>query len=361
MHLLARMSSPFLIYDAGDAFAAPLVRYLHRHPKRIVFPDGHDPRILRVAAELVRLECVAPILLGRRAEIHALARTLGVPMDFIGVIEPEQSADFTLFCERYRKISRYRKVKVTDPGEVMAKPLYYAAMMLQYGYADGLVGGNVSLPAAFYRALFHMLKKLPGADAIGSCLPLTLSQRADLGAQGTLFLADCAIIPAPTVSQLAMLAVETARAAALLLDETPRVAMLSYSTRGSVQDAATQRVLAATGMAREMARREFLKMEIDGEMELDAALDPAAAARKAPHSPLGGRANVLIFPGLTAAGTAHKLLEITAGAEPAGHLILGLARPAAQVSRAATERVIFRAALATAMRSVAYREVIERE
>ena len=355
------MSSPPTIFDSSDPFAAPLVQYLRRHPKRIVFPDGNDPRVLRVAAELARLECVAPILLGPRAEIQALARKLQVKLDFIGILEPEQSGDFTLFCERYRKISRYRKVKVTDPGEVMAKPAYYGAMMLQYGYADGLVGGNLSLPAAFYRALFHMLKKLPGLDSAGSCLPLVLPHRPDLGTRGVLFLADCAIIPAPTVPQLALLAVETARAMAMLLDEMPRVAMISYSTRGSVQDAATQRVMAATGLARDMARREFLKMDIDGELEMDAALDPAAAARKAPNSILGGRANVLIFPGLAAASSAARLLEIAAGAEPCGHLILGLARPAAGVSRVATEKTIFRAALATAMRSVAYREVIEKE
>jgi len=355
------MSSSPSISDAGDAFAAPLVRHLRRHPKRIVFPDGHDPRVLRVAAELVRLECVAPILLGRRAEIQELARKLEIKLDFIGVLEPEQSADFTLFCERYRKISRYRKVKVADPGEVMAKPLYYAAMMLQYGYADGLVAGNVTLPAAFYRAILHMLKRLPGADAVGSCQPLTLPQRPGLGIRGTLFLADCSIIPAPTVSQLAMLAVETGRAAFLLTGERPRVALLSYSTRGSVQDAATQRVAAATGMARDLAKREMLEMELDGELELDAALDPAAAQLKAPGSAVAGRANVLIFPGLTAASAAARLLEIAAAAESSGHLLLGLARPVARVPRTVTEKTLLHAALATAVRSEAYRSVIESE
>jgi phosphate acetyltransferase len=355
------MSSPSPIPENADAFAAPLVRHLRRHPKRIVFSDGHDPRVLRVAAELVRMECVAPILLGRRAEIQELARSLKIQLDFIGVLEPEHSADFTLFCERYRKISRYRRVKVADPGEVMAKPVYYAAMMLQYGYADGLVGGNVTLPAAFYRAIFHMLKRLPGADAVGSCQPLTLAHRPDLGTGGTLFLADCAIIPKPTVSQLAMLAVETGRAAMLLTGERPRVAMISYSTRGSVQDAASQRVAAATGMARDLARRERLEMEIDGEFEIDTALDSAAAALKAPGSAVAGRANVLIFPGLTGANAAARLLEIAAGAESSGHLFLGLARPVARVHRTVTEKSLLHAALATAVRSSAYRSVIENE
>lgn len=355
------MCSPFPIFDPGDAFAAPLVAHLRRHPKRIVFPDGHDARVLRVAAELVRLECVAPILLGQRSEIHALAGLLRVPLDFIGVIEPEHSADFTLFCERYRKISRYRKVKVSDPGEVMAKPAYYAAMMLQYGYADGLVGGNATLAAAFHRALFHMLRKLPGMDSLGSCTPLTLPHRPELGSGGTLFLADGTIIPSPTVDQLALLAVETARAAQLLTGEVPRVALISHSTRGSLQDAESRRMAAAAALARELAAREHLRMEVDGEMELDAALDPAVARMKVPGSPVAGRASVLIFPGMTSASAASKLLEITAGAVSAGHLLLGLARPAARVTPAAAERTIFRAALATAVRSTAYRAIIERE
>lgn len=355
------MSSVLPIYDASDAFLAPLVAYLQRHPKRIVFPDGNDPRVLRVAAELVRLEAVAPILLGNRAQIHATAGDCGIKLEFIGVIEPEHSADFSLFCERYRKMERYRRKKVVAPEEVMSKPAYFGAMMLQYGYADGLVGGNLSMPAAFFRALFHMLKRMPGLDSAGSCLPVRLPLRPDIGSHGTLFLADCAVIPTPTVSQLAMLAVETARVAGALLNETPRVAMISFSTRGSAMNASTQRVVAATSLARERARQQLVSMEIDGELEIDAAINPDAAFRKAPNSILAGRANVLIFPSLDASHSAYKLLEIAAGGQTGGQLILGLARPAAQVSRVSPENTIFRAAVATAMRAVAYREVIERE
>ena len=355
------MSSTVPIFDASDAFLAPLVQYLRLHPKRIVFPDGNDLRVIRVAAELVRLEAVAPILLGNRAEIQAMAREAGIKMDFIGIIEPATSTDFTLFCERFRKVERYRRVKVSEPAEVMAKPGYYGTMMLQYGYADGLVGGNLTLPSAYYRALFYMLRRMPGVDAAGSCVPLSVPHRPDLGTRGTLFLADCAVIPAPTVTQLAMLAVETARVAGALLNETPRVAMISYSTRGSMQNASTQRIIAATGLARERARKELVTMEIDGEMAVDAAIDPASAARKAPNSILGGRANVLIFPDLNSAHASYKMLEHGAGAEPGGQLILGLARPAAKVSRSASERTLFRAAIATAMRSVAYRSIIENE
>jgi phosphate acetyltransferase len=347
--------------DSADALLAPLLQYLRSHPKRIVFPDGEDERVLRAASQLAAHEAVAPILLGRRSTIHALAKKLHLPMDFVGVIEPAESDDFLLFCERYRKIARYRKIKVDDPSAVMRLPVYYASMMVQYGYADGLVGGNQSLPSAFYRGLFHMIRKLPGLDAAGSCLPMTIPSRPDLGSGGTLFLSDCAVLPSPTVSQLAMLAIETARVAAALLREKPRVALISSNTRGTANNAISQRIAAAIGLAREQARREHLSIEIDGELEMDAAIHPPSARLKAPNSPLHGRASVLIFPDQTSAHATYKILEHVSAGEPGGHHILGLARPAAGVSRTATTRTLLRAAVVTALRAVSYRDLISSE
>jgi len=209
--------------------------------------------------------------------------------------------------------------------------------------------------------LFHLIRPLPGRDSASSCLPAHLPHRPDLGVNGTLFLADCAVIPTPTMSQLAMIAVESARAAALLSREIPRVAMISFSTRGSARNASTTKVLAAMELARSQAKQLLVEMEIDGEMQLDAAIDPETMQRKAPNSPLGGRANVLVFPDLNSAHVAFKMLEYTAGAETYGQLVLGLARPAAQVSRVARERTIFGAALCTAMRAMAYRDLVEAE
>lgn len=338
-----------------------MVEVLRRHPKRIVFPSGLDVRVLRVAAELVKTEAVAPLLLGNRKEIRALAAQEGIPMDFIGITDPAESDAFDFFCERYRRIEKVRRRRVLDAAEVMVKPAYFAAMMVQYGYADGIVGGNEGFPAAFFRALFHLIRPLPGRDSASSCLPAHLPHRPDLGVKGTLFLSDCAVIPTPTMSQMAMMAVETARAAALLLQEKPRVAMISFSTRGSARNASTTKVLAAMELARSQAKQLRVDLEIDGEMQLDAAIDPETMHRKAPGSPLGGRANALIFPDLNAAHVAFKMLEYTAGAETYGQLVLGLARPAAQVSRVAKERTIFGAALCTAMRAMAYRDLVNAE
>lgn len=349
------------LFDPANSFLAPMVEVLRRHPKRIVFPSGLDPRVLRVAAELVRLEAVAPVLLGHRPAIRAMAADLGISLEFIGIIDPVESDDFDFFCERYRRIEKARHRRASEPREVMVKPAYFAAMMVQYGYADGVVGGNEGFPAAYFRALFHLIRPMPGREGASSCLPAYLPHRPDLGVNGTLFLADCAVVPTPTVDQLAMSAVETARAAALLCKETPRVAMISFSTRGSARNASTTKVLAAMALARGQAKRLLVDMEIDGEMQLDAAIDPDTMQRKAPGSPLGGKANVLIFPDLNAAHVAFKMLEYTAGAETYGQLVLGLARPAAQVSRVAKERTILGAALCTGMRAMAYRDLVNAE
>jgi phosphate acetyltransferase len=354
-------SSPRPLFDPANTFLAPMVEILRRHPKRIVFPSGLDPRVLRVAAELVRLEAVAPVLLGDRRAIRAMAAELGISLEFIGVIDPADSDDFDFFCERYRRVQKARLRGVADAREVMVKPAYFAAMMVQYGYADGIVGGNEGFPAAFFRALFHLIRPLPGRDSASSCLPAYLPGRPDIGVNGTIFLADCAVIPTPTMGQLAMTAVESARAAALLLGVKPRVAMISFSTRGSARNTSTTKVLAAMELARAQAKQWLVDMEIDGELQLDAAIDPDTMQRKAPGSPLGGKANVLIFPDLNASHVAFKMLEYAAGAETYGQNVLGLARPAAQVSRVAKDRSILGAALCTAMRAMAYRDLVNAE
>lgn len=347
--------------DPANAFLNPLVEVLRRHPKRIVFPSGEDPRVLIVAAELVRLEAVAPILLGNRTAIRKMAADLGIDLEFIRVIDPIDSDDFGFFTERYRRVEKVRRHRVEDAAEVMVKPAYFAAMMVQYGYADGIVGGNEGFPAAFFRSLFHLIRPLPGRDSASSCLPAYLPARQDLGAKGTLFLTDCAVIPSPTVAQLAMTAVETARVANLLTGEKSRVAMISFSTRGSARNASTTKILAAMELARDQAKRLMVDMEIDGEMQLDAAIDPETMRRKAPGSPLGGNANVLVFPDLNSAHVAFKILEYIAGAETYGQLVLGLARPASQVSRVAKEITLLGAALCTAMRAMAYRDLVNAE
>lgn len=348
-------------FDESNAFLLRLVEMLRRHPKRVVFPEANDIRILRVAAELVRLECVSPILLGRRKLIESLAATEGIPMDFIGVVEPEESSDFQAYCERYRRSQRLRHRVIRTPAEIIAKPHYFAAMMMQYGAADAVVGGNTIIPAAFFRALLQIIKRQDHLDSASSCMPMRLPHHPDLGHDGMLFLADCAVIPSPTVGQLANIAVETAKVAGPLLQERARVAMLSFSTKGSARTTSTHKILAATEMARLRASQQRIPMEIDGEMQLDAALVPSVAERKCPQGTVAGKANILVFPDLNAAHIAYKILHHIAGAECYGQMVLGLTRPASQVSRVADEITIFGAAICAAYLSISYREMVQQE
>jgi phosphate acetyltransferase len=348
-------------FDPSNSFLAPLVEMLARHPKRVVFAEGDDPRVLRVASELARLECVSPILVGQRRAIERTAAQLGISMEFIGIVQPEDSSDFQAYCERYRRSERLRRRIIRSPEEIMALPQYFAAMMVQYGAADAVVGGNKMIPAAFFRGLFHLIKRQEHLDSATSCMAVRLPHRPDLGNQGVLFLADCAVIPTPTVGQLADIAVETAKVAGPLLHDRARVAMLSFSTKGSARNLTTDRMQAATQMARLRARQQQVIMDVDGEMQLDAAIVPAAADRKSPQSLVAGKANVLIFPDLNASHIAFKMLQHVAGAECYGQIVLGLARPAVHVSRVTDELTLFGAAICAAYQSISYRESIEDE
>ncbi len=330
---------------------------LRRHPKRIVFPEGEDLRVLRVAAEMVRRELGPPILLGNRDRIRALAGKHGVELAFVKLLDPVKADDFGLFCRRFEKMERYRRMKTTDASGIIAKPHYFAAMMAQYGQADGVVGGNLAVPATVLRALFHVIKPLPHTDSAASCTVLVNPGKRHFGKEGILFLADCAVIPEPDLGQLAMIAVESGKLARYVLGRTPKVAMLSFSTMGSARTPASERIVAATALARDRAAGEELVVEIDGEMQVDTALVPEIARLKAPGSRIQGDADVLVFPNLDSGNISQKLLQHGEGVQSYGNLILGLSRPAAQISRGATEETILGTAAAVGIQAIEYHDL----
>jgi len=340
--------------QASDTFTAPLLEKLRRHPKRIVFTEGEDPRILEVAERLVSEEAAVPVLLGSRERIRAMAAEQGADLKFVKLLEPAKAADFELFCQRFVKTERFRSVEVDDPAQIVSKPHYFGAMMVQYGQADGLVGGNLALPATLFRALIHAVKPMPGVPKMFGTSVLTGSQLQHLGDDGMLFLADCGLIPRPSVEQLATIAVETGKLARHFLGRPARVALLSHSTKGSAATEEARRVAAATALARDKAAEAFLEMEIDGELQADVAVDPRAAEVKLPDSGIRHSADVLVFPSLDAANISLKLLEHCGGAMNYGQLLVGLARPAAQVSRTASVASIFGTALAIGVEAIKF-------
>lgn len=347
--------SPSSTAPAANPFTQFLLEKLRQRPKRIVFTEGEDLRVLQAAERLVAAEAAAPILLGNKERIRALAAEHGVKTTFINIIEPAKSSDFDLFCQRLQKVSRYRGMAIGDASEMIARPHYFGAMMTQYGQADALLGGNKELPAALFRALLNTIKPLPEVPKVFSAMALYAPHLQHFGGDGLLFLADCGLIPEPTVDQLSSIAIETGKLARHFLGRTAHVAMLSHSTKGSAGTPSARRMVAATALAREQARG--LDIDIDGELQADVALDPAAAEVKLADARVRASADVLVFPNLDAAHISLKLLQHCAGAQNYGQLIMGLARPAAQVPRTASVETIFGTAAAIGVEAIKYHEL----
>ena len=334
-----------------------LLEQLRRHPKRVVFTEGEDIRVIKAAARLVKEEVVAPILLGNRERIRALAAEHSVPLTFIHIIDPPLASDFGLFCRRVENMDRYRKRQLGNPEEIVSKPHYFGALMVQYGQADAIVGGNQALPAAYFRALLHTIKPLPTVPKIFAVSILVGPHLQHLGGSGLLLLADCGLISVPEVNDLAAIALETGKLAHHFLGRKPLVAMLSHSTKGSSGAPEARRMAAAASLAQAEARKQFLEIDIEGELQADVALDPSASEVKIPAAGIRPTADVLVFPNLDAAHISLKLLQHVAGAQNYGQLILGLSRPAAQIPRTATEETIFGTAAAIAVEAIKFHQL----
>jgi phosphotransacetylase len=346
---------------ALNAFTKHLIDALRRHPKRIVFTEGEDLRVLRAAERLVAAEAAVPILLGNKQRIRELAAANGVNLTFVSIIDPPVSSDFGLFCKRVENMARYRNMQIGEAAGIVARPHYFGALMTQYGQADALVGGNQALPAALFRALLNTIKPLPEVPKVFGVMALVGDHLHFMGGDGVLFLGDCGLIPQPTVDQLAAIAVETGKVARHFLGRRPHVALLSHSTKGSALTDEARKVIAATSLAQDKVRKFYLDLEIEGELQADVALDPSAAEVKLPGADVRSTADVLVFPNLDAAHISLKLLQHVAGAQGYGQLIMGLARPAAQVPRTASVETIFGTAAAVGVEAIKFHQVYNQQ
>jgi phosphate acetyltransferase len=235
----------------------------------------------------------------------------------------------------------------------MLNPNYYGAMMVAMHQADGFVSGTNQSSGSVLRPLFQIVKVAPKRTTASSCMVMEVEDTG-FGHKGVLFMADCGVIPEPDVEQLSDIAVSTAQLARLLLGTRPRVALLSYSTKGSATHPSIGKVQAATALAQKKARETGLDADFDGELQVDAALVPEIAARKLPESPVAGRSNVLIFPDLNAGNIGSKLLQHVAKAHAYGQILLGLGRPAADVSRGSNAHDVLGVAAIVGVESIRY-------
>jgi phosphate acetyltransferase len=335
-------------------FIGNIIEKLQRHPKRIVFPEGTEPRVLQAARQFHSLRLGVPILLGDRSKVKEVAELLNVSMEGVRIINPNESEELDNFARRFELLRRHKGVREKEAREAMIRPNYFGAMMVAMNQADGLVSGTNEISGSVLRPLFQIIRVAPQTTTASSCMIMEVEDTR-FGENGVMFMADCGVIPEPTVDQLADIAISTAELARQMLGVPPRVAMLSYSTKGSATHPTIGKVQAATALAEQKARQKSLEAEFDGELQLDAALVPEIAARKLPESKVAGRANVLIFPDLNSGNIGSKLVQHISRAHAYGQILLGMDRPAADVSRGSNAHDILGVAAIVGVQSIAYK------
>src|SRR5438876_3254225 len=337
-------------------FIGSVIEKLQRHPKRIVFPEGTESRVLQAARQFHSLRLGVPMLLGDRTKIKEAAERLNVPLEGVRIINPEESEELDNFARRFEQLRRYKGIREREAREAMLKPNAVGAMMVAMHQADGLVSGTNEISGGVLRPLFQIIKVAPQQTTASSCMVMEVEDTR-FGRDGVMFMADCGVIPDPTVDQLADIAVSTALLSRQLLGIKPRVALLSYSTKGSATHPSIGKVQAATALAQQKAEQKLLEADFDGELQVDAALIPDIAYRKVPESKVAGRANVIIFPDLNSGNIGHKLVQHLARANAYGQILLGLDRPAADVSRGSNAHDILGVAAIVGMQGIAYNQL----
>jgi phosphate acetyltransferase len=236
-------------------FIGSVIEKLQRHPKRVVFPEGTEPRVLQAARQFHSLRLGAPILLGDRTQIKDIAQALNISLQGIRIINPAESEDLNNFAHRFEMLRRSKGMKAFEAREAMLQPNYFGAMMVAMHQADGFISGTNQSSGSVLRPLFQIIKVAPNAATASSCQVMEVEDTR-FGENGVLLMGDCGVIPDPTVDQLADIAVSTAQLARQLLGVRPRVALLSFSTKGSATHPSIGKVQAASALAAKKSSRK---------------------------------------------------------------------------------------------------------
>ena len=322
------------IPETASAFLAGHVERLRqiKSRKRIVFPEGGDRRVIAAAARLAQEGLLEPILIGPK------------PSDALpGMSYAEADAKYApLYYERRRA----KGITSMEAAKIASLPLYYAALMVSAGDADGYVGGAANTTAETVRAALHCIGTQPKVRTVSSVFFIAVPD-SSFGHRGVLAMADCAIVIDPNPVELAEIAIATAQSVRTLMNVEPAVALLSFSTKGSGKHPLVNKVAEAMRIVRERAPH----LHVDGELQADAALVPAIGQSKAPGSTVAGQANTLIFPDLASANIGYKLVERLAHGAAFGPFLQGLAKPANDLSRGCSANDVYSVAVITALQS----------
>ncbi|MFA6309609.1 MAG: phosphate acetyltransferase [Clostridia bacterium] len=294
--------------------------------KTIVLPEGNDTRVIEAASILLKNNVANVVIIGDEAEIKSISQ--GFDISGATIVCPEKSDKFEKYVNAFYELRKNKGVTLDQARETMKNYNYWGAMMVKMGEADGMVSGAAHSTADTLRPALQIVKTAPNTKLVSGFFVMVVPD-CDFGSNGTFVFADCGLNPNPDADQLSEIAIASADSFKMLTNIEPNVAMLSFSTYGSGKDATVDKVIDAT----KIAKKKAPDLRIDGELQVDAAIVPEIALRKAPGSEVAGCANVLIFPDLNCGNIAYKLVQRLAKAEAYGPLTQGLARPINDLSR----------------------------
>ncbi len=317
--------------------------------QRIVLPEGTEPRTLQAANQVIADGVADIILIGNPAEIMKEAEDLNLThIHEATIIDPSNDEYIEKYAQLFYELRKSKGITIEDARKKAKDPLYLGCLLIKSGEADGQVAGAKNTTGNVLRAAFQVIKTQPGISVVSGAFIMLLPAGSPYGTDGILVFADCAVVPAPTAPELAQIAIATAKTARDIANIEPRVAMLSFSTKGSASHENVDKVVEATKLAKEIDPQ----LSIDGELQADAALVPSVGLSKAPGSKIAGHANVLVFPTLDVGNISYKLVQRIGNAQAVGPILQGLARPVNDLSRGCSPEDIYKTIIITCNQAI---------
>ncbi len=304
-----------------------------QHPQKLVLPENTEPRTVRAADYILGIGAAEVIFIGKKEDTMVIARERNLQnIEKATWVDPADEAVVEPYAQLFAELRKKKGISIEDARKQARNPLYLGCLMIKAGHADCMVAGALAPTSHVLRAAFQVLKTKPGISVVSGAFIMLLPEHLHYGTDHMLIFADCAVVPDPTAAELAQIAISTAATARNIAGFEPRVAMLSFSTKGSASHERIDKVIEAVKMVHEIDP----SLPCDGELQSDAAIVPEIGAKKAPGSEIAGHANTLIFPSLEVGNIAYKLVQRLAGAGAVGPILQGLAAPVNDLSRGAT-------------------------
>lgn len=329
-----------------------LIARAKANKQRIVLPEGTEERTLKAANQILTDGVADLIILGNVDEIHELAKQWGLGnIDKATIIDPATSPKKEEYAELLAELRKKKGMTIEEARKKVLDPLYFGCMIIKSGDADGQLAGARNTTGNVLRPALQIIKTAPGITCVSGAM-LLLTHAPECGDNGVLVMGDVAVTPVPDANQLAQIAVCTARTAKAVAGIDPRVAMLSFSTKGSAKHEVVDKVVEALGIAKELDPA----LKIDGELQADAALVPSVGASKAPGSEIAGKANVLVVPSLEVGNIGYKLVQRLGHATAIGPILQGIARPVNDLSRGCSVDDVYKMIAITANQAIAAKE-----